>query len=248
MSKTISKTVHLFILSGQSNMNAINPEVAFLPALQQAFPEDELIVVKDAADGRSIRLWYRNWKPAAENQVIEYPAEATGMVYDRLMKEVRRRLGDKKPTTVTFVWLQGEYDGKAAAAGTPYEESLRGVLDQIQWDLGREDVNVVIGRINTYGLSRSSERPYWGKVRLAQVSFAESYPRGAWVDLDDLGTGIHYPAEAYLQIATRFAEKAVALIRRTRAAGGSNTSNGPGVRRRQTPRSRVSTRAGTASS
>lgn len=212
---TTGKAVHLFIMSGQSNMNGIKPEMTFRPALQNAFPGDEIVIVKDAADGRSIRLWYKNWKPAAENQAIEHPEEANGLLYDRLIGKVRKILNGKKPNTVTFLWMQGESDGKAAASGTPYEESLRGVLAQLQKDIGRDDINLVIGRINTFGLTRQAQFPDWEKVRLAQVKVAESCTHGAWINVDDLGDGLHYPKDSYSVMGARFAEKAIDLIRRS---------------------------------
>ena len=38
----------LFILSGQSNMAGLNPDVSFTPTLKKAYPDDELVVVKSA--------------------------------------------------------------------------------------------------------------------------------------------------------------------------------------------------------
>ena len=39
---------HLFILSGQSNMANLAPNVSFTPAVEAAFGKDNVIVVKDA--------------------------------------------------------------------------------------------------------------------------------------------------------------------------------------------------------
>jgi hypothetical protein len=209
------KTVHLFIMSGQSNMEGIRPEAAFLPELKKAFPNEEILIVKKSVDGSSIRLWYKNWKPANEKQTVEHADEATGMIYDQLLTKVNKTLGTKKPTTVTFIWLQGESDGKAAAGGTPYAESLQGVLAQLRKDLGCEDLNFVIGRINKFGSTRSGEWPNWEKVREAQVTVGKSSKRGAWVDLDDIGNGLHYPKDGYAVMGKRFAEKAIELINTT---------------------------------
>ena len=41
---TASAATRLFILSGQSNMAALDPEVSFIPTLKAAFPADDLIV------------------------------------------------------------------------------------------------------------------------------------------------------------------------------------------------------------
>jgi hypothetical protein len=42
------KKVRLFILSGQSNMAGLDPKVSFTPAVEKAFADDEVIVVKHA--------------------------------------------------------------------------------------------------------------------------------------------------------------------------------------------------------
>ena len=58
---------------------------------------------------------------------------------------------------------------------------------------------------------------------MSPVNFAETAPRCAWVDTDDLNDGIilngqviindlHYSADSYRTLGNRFAEKAVALI------------------------------------
>jgi hypothetical protein len=82
---------------------------------------------------------------------------------------------------------------------------------------------LVIGRISDCGLD--VEKRLEGKkyIRKTQVEFAESHPRGAWVDTDDLndrkqedGTivhDLHYTPEGYKILGQRFAEKSIALIR-----------------------------------
>ena len=56
------KKVRLFILSGQSNMAGLNPDLSFTPAIKKEFPDDKVIVVKHAIGGRPIRLWYKDWE------------------------------------------------------------------------------------------------------------------------------------------------------------------------------------------
>jgi hypothetical protein len=55
------KKVRLFILSGQSNMAGLDPQVSFTPAVTEAFAADEVIVVKSAQGGQPIRRWYKKW-------------------------------------------------------------------------------------------------------------------------------------------------------------------------------------------
>lgn len=209
--------VHLFILSGQSNMVRLNPKQSFTPALEKAFGKAKVIVVKDAKDGQPIRRWYKNWKPAEGNQ-----PKATGDLYDRLIGKVNKAIRNKDIQTVTFVWMQGERDAREKQ-GEVYGASLKGLIDQLKEDLGRTDINFVIGRLSDFDLG-NTKYPHWSMVRKAQVEVAEASPRGAWVDTDDLNDGInskgkeikndlHYAADGYRTLGTRFAQKCIELIK-----------------------------------
>jgi len=50
---------HLFILSGQSNMAGLNPQISFTPTVETAFGKENVIVVKDAKGGQPIMRWYK---------------------------------------------------------------------------------------------------------------------------------------------------------------------------------------------
>ena len=83
----VSEGKHLFILSGQSNMVGMNPEASFTPTVSKAFGNENVIIVKDAASGQSIRSWCKS------NH--EFPPPTTGRIpkvrgelYDRLIKKV----------------------------------------------------------------------------------------------------------------------------------------------------------------
>jgi hypothetical protein len=193
---------HLFILSGQSNMERLDPKVSFTPTMEAAFGKNNVIVIKDALKGQPIRRWYKDWKPAEGNQ-----PKATGDLYDRLMEKVNSEIQGKEIKTVTFIWMQGERDAKEKFDDV-YKQSLLGLIKQLSNDLNRDDVNFVIGR-----LSKVGKDEHWEGIRKAQVATAESSPRGAWVDTDDVDiSGIHYTEAGYKDLGKRFAEKAIALI------------------------------------
>jgi len=207
---------HLFILSGQSNMAGLDPNVSFTPAVTKQFGEGNVIVVKDALGGQPIRRWYKNWKPAEGDG-----PQATGDLYDRLMTKVNEAIQGRKIQTVTFVWMQGERDAREQH-GAVYAASFKGLIDQLEEDLGRDDVNFVIGRLSDFDIG-NKRYPHWTMVREAQVEVAEADPRGAWVDTDDLNDGknragkdisndLHYSVEGYKVLGQRFAEEAIELI------------------------------------
>jgi hypothetical protein len=200
---------HLFILSGQSNMAGMDEKVSFVPAVEKKFGKENVIVVKDAKGGQPISRWYKKYKPAHGDM----PAPI-GDLYDALMKKVQTATKDQKIATVTFIWMQGEREAKLSQ-GEIYADSLKGLVAQLSADLKREDVNVVIGRINDFCMDNKAS-PHWTMVRDVQVKVAGELPHCAWVDTDDLNdpknNGIHATKEGYKTLGERFAEKAIALI------------------------------------
>ncbi|MDJ0781890.1 MAG: sialate O-acetylesterase [Desulfosarcinaceae bacterium] len=208
---------HLFILSGQSNMLALDPANAFTPTLQAALGRDRIIVVKAAWDGQPIRRWVHQWRSADGAT-----PEITGDLYDRLMSRVRTAINGKVIATVTLVWMQGEKDARDKL-GAVYADSLEGLIHQLGADLEHPDLTFVIGRLSDFDME-NARFPHWTMVREAQVAVAEADPRGAWVDTDHLNDGInhkgemirndlHYSVEGYEYLGRRFAEKALELIR-----------------------------------
>jgi hypothetical protein len=210
--------MHLFILSGQSNMAGLNPDLSFTPTVEAAFGAENVIVVKDAQGGQPIRRWFKEWKPATGDK-----PDKNGDLYDRLMKKVSASIEGRTIKTVTFVWMQGERDAREKH-GEVYQDSMKGLIAQLSNDLGRQDVNFVIGRLSDFDM-QNARYPHWTMVREAQVALAEADPRGAWVDTDDLNDKInksnntvrhdlHYTHDGYKTLGRRFAEKAIELIKR----------------------------------
>lgn len=221
---------HLFILSGQSNMAGMKPKESFTPAVEKEFGKENVIVVKDAHGGQPIRRWYKDWKSADGSR-----PDKTGDLYDRLIEKVKAETtnGDRKIGTVTFVWMQGERDAKEEH-GEIYAASLQGLFEQLVSDLGRDDLNFVIGRLSDFDLPNQNY-PHWTLVREQQVALAEKNENCVWVDTDDLNDGknrsgktikndLHYSAEGYVILGQRFADQAIQMVK-SRLAGDA-ASNG----------------------
>ena len=209
---------HLFILSGQSNMAGMDPDLTFTPTVYEALGKDHVIVVKYALGAAPIRHWYKKWKPAEGEQ----PEGHKAWIYDRLIRKVNKAIKDQTIVSVTFIWMQGERDAKEKH-GEVYAVSMRGVIDQLAGDLQREHINFVIGRLSDFDLN-NERYAHWTMVRDAQVKVAEDDDRGDWVDTDDLNDGLnkkgkaikndlHYSVQGYKTLGKRFAEKAIALIK-----------------------------------
>lgn len=207
------KKVRLFILSGQSNMAGLDPNVSFTPTVEKEFADDEVLVVKVAIGGQPIRRWYKQWQLPAGATDVE-PKIKNGDLYDRLMTAVAEKLDQRRPDSVAFVWMQGENDAKRGWQAA-YYEALRGTVEQIRADLKHADVAVVVGRLSD---NQTSEA--WNAIRAAQEKVANDEPLGAWVDTDDLNgprNALHYDKPGYAELGRRFAVRAGELIRKHEA-------------------------------
>lgn len=207
---------HVFILSGQSNMVRLNLEESFTPTIKEKFGNENVIVIKDAKGAQSIRRWYKDWKSLEKDAPKAQPD-----LYDTLMAKVYSAIENKKIASVTFIWMQGERDARKKF-GTIYEESLRGLYNQLCNDLKRKDINFIIGRLNDFDMLNKNWQ-HWTMIRDIQVKVAESNPIYDWVNTDDLNDGInrkgkkikndlHMSKEGYIKLGKRFADKAIKLI------------------------------------
>ena len=213
---------HLFILSGQSNMARFDPALSFTPAVSQAFGPDHVVVVKSAYSGQPIQRWDKGWEMKGTEKHPD-----CGDLYAKLIDAVHTATEEKKFQTVTFLWMQGESD--AVANGDAYEASLRRVIAQLQEDLERKDIQLVLGRLSDNGLNpkkKGTKVPDWQKIRDIQTNLADTWPQGgAWVNTDDLNDGVnaegkmvqndlHYTVDGYKIFGDRLAEKAIGLIQK----------------------------------
>lgn len=199
---------HLFILSGQSNMQGLDPKVSFIPIVEKKFGQKNVLIVKDALGGQPIRRWIPGWNDANGK---EY--NPTGDLYKRLLTKVKSSIHGKKLKSVSFVWMQGERDAREQH-GTIYRESLKRLVNQIEHDLKMDSISVVIGRLSDFDMS-DSRYPHWTLIRKEQVAFSKSRKNSAWVDTDDLNGEIddlHYTKAGYKELGARFAHACIKLI------------------------------------
>ncbi len=139
------------------------------------------------------------------------------------MEKVNTAIDGQTLENVTLVWMQGERDANNNVKnGDVYAEYLQGLIDQLSTDIGRDDLNVVIGRLSDFGTKNPrGKQKYedWEKIRQALVAVADSNPRYAWVDCDDLNdkgnkkNDLHLFPETYTVLGQRFADAAIELIK-----------------------------------
>ena len=111
------KPVHLFILSGQSNMQGMDPETGFLPEANKLFKGDQVVYIKVAKGGQPICRWLEEWTDIAEKKGLDARhisrIHRDGKVefYQPILDQYKEML-EKHPkfASVTFCWMQGERD------------------------------------------------------------------------------------------------------------------------------------------
>jgi len=221
------KPVHLFILSGQSNMARMNPNAGFMPEVGKLFKDEEVVYIKVSKGSQPICRWLEEWQDIAkENGLDEKHIQRIHRgrevaLYQPILDKYQEILKEHpKLTSVTFCWMQGETDAQARAQAA-YKDALKLLITKLRRDLERPDMNIVIGRISDYAI----DNPESGcvAIRRIQREIVEEDARGAWVDVDDLNdmevdgkmqNDVHYKRpEGYSTLGQRFARQGYALIK-----------------------------------
>jgi len=221
LAQAADKPAHLFILSGQSNMQGMNPKLGFEPETAKLFPDADVAYIKVARGGQPIRLWVTEWNDIAKKAGLDSTSAGT-KYYEPILAQFAELLKKHPdPASVTFCWMQGERDAKENLSKA-YEAAFKTLIANLRRDLKQPNMNFVIGRLSDF--STTAE---WEAVRKTQVSLAEKDQRGAWVDCDDLNNkekngkkrdDLHYTKEGYELLGRRFARQAKALIEGTKPA------------------------------
>jgi hypothetical protein len=218
---------HLFILSGQSNMGPAGLNIAFTESVEKTYGKENVVVARYFRNSQPIRQWVRDYKFPPDEKLTEAEAEKrkqslerypNGGFYDgQMLPSLKKTMEKFQPTTITLIWMQGEED--ANGTSETYADAFEKLIGQLRTDLAFENVTFVIGRINDFYL----KRPEGKEIREIQQKLAESNPHGAWIDTDDLNTGInpwgvnevdggHFALDNYPVLGRRFADAADKLI------------------------------------
>lgn len=198
-------------------MVGLKPELSFTPAIAEALGQDNIIVVKSANSGQSIRSWAKSNHEDPPPTAGRVP-KVRGNLYPELISTVQAAIENETLQTVTLVWMQGESD----LNNTAYADYLGELYAQLQSDIGFKNINFVIGRISDTGLDNPTRLEGRLNIRKVQAQYAEQHPRGAWIDTDDLNDrtqdgnlihDLHYTPEGYIELGRRFAKAAIELIK-----------------------------------
>ena len=217
--------LHLFILSGQSNMQGMHPETGFMTEATKLFGDEKVVYIKVAKGGQPICRWLEEWVAIAKEKGLDEKhtqrIHKGGKVefYQPILDQYKEIMEKhSKFALVTFCWMQGERDASSGAQAA-YKEALQLLITKLRRDLERPDMNIVIGRLSDAGGTKES----WGAMRKIQMEIVNEDKSGAWVDVDDLNdrdvdgkivNAVHYNRpEGYINLGQRFARQGYALIK-----------------------------------
>ena len=102
---------HLFILSGQSNMQGLKEQASVLPELKKLLPGADIQHVKFAQGGQPIRKWVKTWDEIARNNKLTQQFNDPAEFYDVVIKQAKASIAEGKPDSITFLWMQSSYCG-----------------------------------------------------------------------------------------------------------------------------------------
>lgn len=185
---------NLFILSGQSNMALLDPDITFIPIIKRHYGKSNTIFVHDAMGSQPISGW-----------------DEGGLMWITLTDKIKKVVKDKQLSSVTFIWMQGEADRQDASI---YEYKLLDLFTRVAALFPNVKISYVVGRINDCAMHMYN--PEWVKIREIQERVCAENANYVMVNTDDLNgenNDIHMFG-FYDILSERFAKAAIKLTKK----------------------------------
>lgn len=164
------------------------PEVSFAHAIARAYPQQQHIIIKQAASGSSIQQWLPNQG-----------------LYKGLMRQYSW-LKSKKPLKIdALFWMQGERDSRHKSQAVQYEARLKRLIQGMRFQLNSPHSWFIMGKVNP----KPAVFKMKTLVQKAQRKVKQALPHTLLVDTDGLSTQqdhIHYDTQGQLELGKRFAK------------------------------------------
>ena len=186
-----------------ANTGRFGPELAFGRAMRQAFPKDEIYLIKTAAGGTSM---HKHWTVEGNK----------GALVKRFISSAQAALKNLKDEGVKYrvegmLWMQGESDADQGK-GAEYEDSLKKFIKEMRREFKEREMPFIMGRIITTFDKPKGNGPL---VRAAQESVAEEVKNVVCFDTDDfdrINKG-HYNHEGQLELGKTFAKHMLTFLK-----------------------------------
>ncbi len=174
------------------------PEVSFGPAISQALPGKQILLVKFVEGGTSLHV---DWNP-----------EEKGKLYENFIKFARKTQDMIKAKGDTceirgMLWHQGESDADLPPG--QYQIALTEFIARVRGDLGIKDLPFVVGQVYDNGKRAN--------VIAGEKAVAKLVPHTRFASADGLTTsdhGTHFDAKSQIELGKRFAHEMARLLRK----------------------------------
>lgn len=181
------------------------PEVAFGRAIKDAYPDDEIYLVKYGVGGTAL---YNDWAPT------------TGPQYTAWRNTLNNALGNLDSSLIDYeisgmMWMQGESDA-FESQGPNYEANLTNFIADVRGVVGDPDLPFIIGRVLDYyggnNIIPGTSTSHADAVRAAQQTVAENTDNVAWFDtdsfqvVDPVSNPGHYGTQGQIDLGNAFAQ------------------------------------------
>jgi len=196
--------------------NYSGPGLPFGHQIKDAFPTDDIALIKYGMGGASLLRGYRNsggqgdWDHLGQ-QPGDNPYE--GVRYEIFKQNAAfpalQKISDRGDTheLVGLIWLQGEADAGNATAAATYQANMQNLVDAMRAELDAPALQFYLVRLN----SRLSAA-YLSQVRTAMENVAAGDDNIFLINTDDLqmnadGTGLHYGGADMITLTGRVVEQ-----------------------------------------
>ena len=208
-----------FKTDGRSNIlsDRFGPELPFANKLTEN--GDRIAIIKYSFGGTALYpgAGYGNWNPDADKMNHYDNALSTiRNAYDIADINGDGRLDKLVPAGI--IWMQGESDAEySQESADAYLENLTNLMSLIRAALRKENLPVVIGKINDSHMTPNNQptQPYIETVHLAQKEFTDSDGCASYVtEIDSYkfsDDAWHYDTDGFIRMGIAFANDVVLL-------------------------------------
>jgi hypothetical protein len=191
----------------------IGPEFAFAREMQRKGGLARLAIVKVSFPGSDLAVDWRK-EPAMGKRAYAALQEEMAQAMQALAAR------HETPAVNAILIHQGISDAATEAKAAAYETNLRQFLAHLRADFAKPETPIVLARENA---SPRMKPGLMEQVRTTIVRVAETTPRTAWINVDDLDRvkGHHFTAVAQMEIGKRYAAALIGLLATTNRPASS---------------------------
>ena len=119
---------------------SFGPEISFAHAIAEAWPNETIGIVKQAAGGTGVLAWHPNW---TAEQADRTKNAGRGNLFKALTGKVNAAQAARDCELMGFVWLQGARDMSFPDVAKEYLPNLEAMVAGVRKEVGGEDMPFV---------------------------------------------------------------------------------------------------------